>query len=393
MAEKRIYLDYNATSPLRPQAAVMMLHALSLSGNASSVHREGREARALIENARDQVASFVGASPRNLTFTSGGTEANNAVLSPRLRRSGMSGDASLLVISATEHLSVLEGHGFSSDKVFLLPVRPNGVIDLDALEDALASAPGRAIVSIHTANNETGIIQPVQEAAGITHRYGGVFHTDAVQAAGRMPLDINELGVDVMTLSAHKIGGPKGAGAIILGSGAVELGGALVRGGGQERGNRSGTENIAAIAGFGAAAAASGQNPVDEQVRLRALRDRVEAIISNAAPEAVLIGRDADRLVNTVTVAFPGHRAETMLIAFDLAGVAVSSGSACSSGKVKRSHVLDAMKLDSSLSEGAIRLSLGWKSTEEDVAFFATTCDIVFNNLYKRHDSAALRAS
>jgi len=391
MTAKRVYLDYNATSPIRQQAVEAMLRAMSLPGNASSVHREGREARSVIEGAREQVAALAGARARNLYFTSGGTEANNAVLSPKLRCSGMSEEASLLIVSATEHLSVLEGHRFPADKVALLPVHADGIIDLAALEKMLGATQGRAVVSIHAANNETGIVQPIREAAEIVHRHGGLIHTDAVQAAGRIPLDIAELGVDVMTLSAHKIGGPKGAGAIVFSSGAIELGGALVRGGGQEQGNRSGTENIIAIAGFGAAAEETIRDFAQERKRLEALRLQIEAIVLKFAPDAVLIGQGVERLVNTVTVAFPGHRAETVLIAFDLAGIALSSGSACSSGKVKRSHVLDAMNMDKSLAAGAIRLSLGWNSTEEDIVFFALTCETVFNSLYKRHDSTPLR--
>lgn len=383
MADRRIYLDYNATSPVRPSAASAVMRAMSLPGNASSVHNEGRAARALVETGRDQVASLVGARARNVYFTSGGTEANNTVLSPGLHIGAAKEPAAVLVVSATEHPSVLAGHRFPAEQVRVLPVRNNGIVDLEALEALLEDAGGRAVVSIHLANNETGIIQPIRAAAEIVHRHGGVMHTDAVQAAGRLALDIADLGVDVMTVSSHKIGGPKGAGAIILGSASVDLGGALIRGGGQERGNRSGTENVISIAGFGAAAEDARAELTSGLPGIEALRRSMEKIILDSVPDAVIIGKDTDRLANTLAVAFPGQRAETLLIVFDLAGVALSSGSACSSGKVKRSHVLDAMGMDRSLAEGAVRISLGWDTDEQDTAFFALACQTVFKGLYR----------
>ncbi|MEN3930958.1 cysteine desulfurase family protein [Microvirga sp. W0021] len=382
MADRRIYLDHNATSLIRPVAIDAMIHAMSLPGNASSVHTEGRTARAVLEKAREQVANLVGGRARNVYFTSGGTEANNAALSPTLRLSSKEHPASCLILGATEHPSVLQGHRFAAENVKILPVDENGIVVKSALSDLLKNIDGRAIVSIHMANNETGVIQPVQEIARTVHEHGGILHVDAVQAAGRMLIDLAELEADVLTLSAHKIGGPKGVGAIVLRSAATDLGGALIRGGGQERGIRSGTENIAAIAGFGAAAQEALDTLSDEQTRLLSLRSQLEKGILELAPDTVIIGQPVDRLCNTLSIALPNQRAETLLIAFDLAGIAVSSGSACSSGKVKRSHVLDAMGMDRSLSEGAIRVSLGWSSSEEDCISFLQAFEKVLKSLY-----------
>ncbi len=392
MAQKRVYLDHNATSPIRPAVLEAMIRAMSLPGNASSVHSEGRAAKALLETAREQVAALVNAKARNVYFTAGGTEANNTVLSPRLRIGNAPEAAQRLMISATEHPSVVEGHRFPADQTTTLPVDSLGLLKLDVLEESLAVQEGRTVVSVHMANNETGVIQPIQSIAEIVHRYGGVLHVDAVQAAGRMPLDISALGADILTLSAHKLGGPKGIGAVILASSAVDLGGALIRGGGQERGLRSGTENVAAISGFGVAAEECLKSSLFETERLMGLRQQLQVSILSNAPDAVIIGQAAERLCNTLCAAVPNLRAETLLIAFDLAGVALSSGSACSSGKVKRSKVLEAMGVDHALADGAIRLSLGWNSTPEDCTFFAQACDRVFSNLFNRRNDAALKA-
>jgi cysteine desulfurase len=390
MAEsRRTYLDHNATSPLRPEAAEAVLRALDLRGNASSVHAEGRAARALIEAARERVARLVGADAKEVVFTSGGTEANNLALSPTLRRTG-DPDADVLLVGATEHPSVLEGHRFTEDRVETIPVDPQGRIDLAWLDRRLTQHGGgeRALVSVQAANNETGVLQPVAEASGIVHRNDGLLHVDAVQAAGRIPLDLRSLGADAVTLSAHKIGGPKGAGALILRSG-LEIGTRLVRGGGQERGFRAGTEDVAALAGFGAAAAAAAGDLGNEAMRLREFRNRAETELVRIAPDAIVFSSQAPRLPGTLAFAIPGLKAETALIAFDLAGIAVSSGSACSSGKVRRSHVLDAMGLDPSVAEGAIRVSFGWNSTIEDVFSFGKACETVLATLYKRRANAA----
>jgi len=388
-AGQRTYLDHNATSPLRPEAAEAVLRALELPGNASSVHAEGRAARSEIEKARDRVAGLVGARAKNVIFTSGGTEAANLVLTPGFRRLGQQGAARLLT-GAAEHPCVLNGHRFPEGAVEAIPVDSRGILDLAWLAARLEKAAGeRVLVSVQLANNETGVIQPVAEAARLVHAHGGLVHTDAVQAVGRTPVSMEELGVDALTLSAHKLGGPKGVGALVLASDQFEIADRLIRGGGQEKGFRAGTENVAAIAGFGAAAEIALAGLQQEGDRLRALRDEAEAALLRIAPEAVVVGAQAERLPNTLAFAIPGLKAETALIAFDLAGVALSSGSACSSGKVKRSHVLDAMGVEPALAEGVLRVSLGWSTTKEDVIRFAEACERVVGPLYKRKVSAA----
>ncbi len=386
---QRTYLDHNATSPLRPEVADVVLRALQLPGNASSVHAEGRAARAEIEVARDKVARLVGARAKNVVFTSGGTEAANLALTPGFRRLGQAAAARLL-LGAAEHPCVLNGHRFPVDAVDIIPVDGSGILDLTWLAAHLERAGDqRVLVSVQLANNETGVIQPVAEAARLVHAHGGLIHTDAVQAAGKIPVDLAELGVDALTLSAHKIGGPKGIGAVILASDQFEITERLIRGGGQEKGFRAGTENVAAIAGFGAAAEIALDKLDREAGRLRALRDEAEAQVRRIAPDAVVVASEAERLPNTFAFAIPGLKAETALIAFDLAGVALSSGSACSSGKVRRSHVLDAMGVEPALSEGDLRVSLGWTTTKEDVIRFAEACERVVGTLYKRKASAA----
>src|SRR5215218_6749823 len=277
MSAARSYLDHNATTPVRPEVAAAMARALALPGNASSVHAEGRAARSAVERAREEVAALVGGSARNVIFTSGGTEAANTVLTPSLRRVG-DGDASLLLVGATEHPCVLDGHRFPAGQVERIPVDGQGVVDLSWLAARLQRAGGeRVLVSVQAANNETGVIQPVAEAAALVHRYGGLLHADAVQAARKIPCDIKALGADVLTLSAHKLGGPKGVGAIVFASDRIEIGDRLVRGGGQERGYRAGTENVAGIVGFGVAAELAGRDLERETGRLRGLRDACEA--------------------------------------------------------------------------------------------------------------------
>lgn len=380
----RSYLDHNATSPMRPDVAGVFARALHLAGNASSVHAEGRAARAQVEAAREKVAALVRAEAKNVIFTSGGTEANNTVLTPGLRRLGGPA-AGLLLVGATEHVCILEGHRFPKETVERIPVDRNGIVDLSWLKARLERVADQvALVSVQVANNETGVLQPVAEAAAITHEYGGLIHTDAVQAAGKIPIDMVALGVDVLTLSAHKFGGPQGTGAIVLASDRIELADRLIGGGGQERGHRAGTENVAAITAFGAAAEIAKDRSPEESARIRSLRKQVEAEIWRLAPGAVIFGAGVERLPNTIAFAVPGLKAETALIGFDLDGIAVSSGSACSSGKVKRSHVLDAMGVAQTLAEGAIRVSLGWNNTENDVIRFAETCEKVLAILYKR---------
>lgn len=380
MTAGRAYLDHNATTPVRPEVVEAVAHALSLPGNPSSVHGEGRAARGAMERARELVAALVGARASNVVFTSGGTEANVTVLTPGLMDCDGGNDcvripASLLLYGATEHACVRDGHRFLAGMAEEIPVDGEGRVDLAWLDQRLArfaaEHPGaRALVSLHLANNETGVIQPVAEAAGIVHRHGGLTHSDAVQAAGKIAIDIAALGADVLTLSAHKIGGPKGIGAIVFRTGALELADKPLRGGGQERGWRAGTENLPGIIGFGAAAEAAFKALSGETIRLTALRDRLEAGVRALAPETAIFGGGAVRLPNTSAFATPGFKAETALIKLDLMGAALSSGSACSSGKVKRSHVLDAMKIDPAMSAGALRASLGWTTCEADIDLF-----------------------
>ena len=362
----RIYLDWNATAPLRPQARAAALAALDSSGNPSSVHAEGRAARRLIEEAREKVAALVAAEPRNVVFTSGGTEANMLALTPASGPDGKAPDR--LLISALEHPSVLAGGRFAAAAVQRVPATGDGRIDLAALADALAALEGRrALVSLMLANNETGVVQPVSEAARLTHEAGGVLHVDAVQAAGRIPCDINAIGADLLTLSGHKIGAPKGVGAVVRRDAGVPFPAPLIKGGGQERGARAGTENVAGIAAFGAAAAAALVDLGADAGDMRTLRDRLEAGLRSASPDIVVFGAGAERLPNTTLFALNGMKAETAVIAFDLEGVAVSSGAACSSGKVQPSHVLAAMGVPPELARAAVRVSLGPTTTQSEI--------------------------
>jgi cysteine desulfurase len=359
----RIYLDWNATTPLRPEALMAMAEAWDLCGNPSSVHAEGRRARRLIEDARVAVARAVGAAPRNVVFTSGGTEANALALSPGLR-DGASQPVERLLVSAIEHPSVLAGGRFAAEAVTRIGVTRGGLLDLERLRAMLASGPP-ALVSVMAANNETGVIQPVAEAAEIVHAAGGLLHVDAIQAFGKIPFNIKEMGADLATLSAHKIGGPKGVGAVVLAEGLTGLE-PLLRGGGQELGHRAGTENVAGIAGFGAAVTAAMAAREADAIRIQALRDRLDAGLRDSG-RATVIARLGPRLPNTTLFVAPGVKAETAVIGFDLEGIAVSSGSACSSGKVRPSHVLEAMGLGPEIAQSGVRLSLGWSTSQTDV--------------------------
>jgi cysteine desulfurase len=363
---ERIYLDWNASAPLRQEARAAALAALETTGNASSIHLEGRAARRLVEQAREKVAALVGAEPRGVVFTSGGTEANMLALVPATGETARD----KLLVSAIEHPSVLAGGRFPARAVERLPVTARGEVDLAALERRLAALEGRALVSLMLANNETGVVQPISQAARVVHAAGGALHVDAVQAAGRIPCDINALGADLLTLSGHKIGAPKGVGALIGRAGALNLLDPLIKGGGQERNLRAGTENVAAIAGFGVAAAAAREGLGTERARMAALRDRLERRLQAASPEVVIFGAAAERLPNTTLFAAPGMKAETAVIAFDLEGIAVSSGAACSSGKVQPSHVLAAIGVPAQLARAAVRVSLGPSTTEAQIERF-----------------------
>jgi len=385
---ERAYFDWNATAPLRVESRAAMADALGVTGNASSVHAEGRAARRLVEQAREQVASLAGAEAKNVTFTSGATEANMLALTPVIEIGGRKEPRDRLFVSAIEHASVRSGGRFSADAVEELPVTGEGVVGLGELERRIAGAT-RPLVSVMLANNETGVIQPISDIAAIAHAANGVLHVDAVQGPGRIDCRIGELGADLMSLSAHKLGGPQGAGALIC-RGDIQIGEPLIKGGGQERGQRAGTENVAAIAGFGAAAAAAANQA--DAARMAALRDRVEAGIKVLAPQAVIFGENAPRLPNTTLFAVPGMKAETAIISFDLNGIAASSGSACSSGKVQASHVLAAMGVEPALAQGAVRVSLGWATSERDIENLLDALTKVVSSLRKRPMNAGLAA-
>jgi cysteine desulfurase len=344
------YLDYNATAPVRPEVAQAVAAALGHTGNPSSVHQAGRAARRLLERARESVAALVGAPPESVVFTSGGTEANNQALQ------SVSGPK---LVSAIEHDSVLA----AAPDAVRIPVDEHGVIDLEKLAGQLETFRPE-LVSVMLANNETGVIQPVHEVAAIARRHGALVHCDAVQAAGKIPIVVKDLDADFVTLSAHKLGGPQGVGALALGPGVEPK--ALLGGGAQERRWRPGTENLPGIVGFGRACELAIAD-VDWPARAGALRDRLEAQIRAIAPEARVLGAGAPRLANTSCLTMPGVSNQIQLIELDLAGIAVSAGSACSSGKVGPSHVLAAMGLGPDEAQTAIRISLGWATTEADV--------------------------
>jgi cysteine desulfurase len=378
----RVYLDWNATAPLRPQARAAVSAAHDVVGNPSSVHAEGRIARRLIEEAREHVAALVGAEPRNVVFTSGGTEANMLALAPASARDR-------LLVSAIEHPSVLAGGRFPAAAVERLPVDADGEVVLEALERRLVALGGRALVSVMLANNETGVVQPVSQAARLVHAAGSLLHVDAVQGCGRIPFDINALEADLVTISGHKIGAPKGVGALVRRDASVPFPAPLITGGGQERGVRAGTENVAAIAGFGAAATAARASLAVDGARMAALRDRLEAELKAATPQVIIFGAGTERLPNTTLFAVPGMKAETAVIAFDLEGIAVSSGAACSSGKVQPSHVLAAMGVSPSLARAAVRVSLGPTTAEFDLERFNQAWIRVSGALLKRSEGIA----
>ena len=352
-----VYLDHNATSPLKPEVKAAMGQAMDLVGNPSSVHAFGRNARRAVEEARTAVAALVGVKPAQVLFTGSGTEANNFALR------GFAGRR--VVTSAIEHESVLAARPDAER----FGVTRDGVADLEDLERRLAHGNEPALVSLMLVNNETGVVQPVAEASGIAHAHGALIHCDAVQAAGRLPLSLSGLGADLMTLSAHKLGGPTGVGALILAEGLEPD--ALIRGGGQERRKRAGTENLLGIVGFGAAARLA-LDGLAEAADLAALRNRLEREALSAMPHARVMGAGAARVANTSCLMLPGLPGETQVMTLDLAGVAVSAGSACSSGKVKPSHVLAAMGEDDRSAASAIRVSLGWTSDDEAVDRFLT---------------------
>lgn len=367
MEKSRAYMDWNATAPLLPEAREAFLRVGLMEGNPSSVHREGRAVRAEIEAARRKVAAAVGAKPADLIFTSGATEAANLVLTPDFRMGRAPLKFGKLYVSAIEHKAVFEGGRFAKADIETIPVHADGTADmtvLDAMLDHHDRSLGLPIVALMLANNETGVVQPIEEAAKLAHAAGGVLVVDAVQAFGRIPLDIAALDADFMIVSSHKIGGPKGAGALVS-RGEAMMPSALIHGGGQEKGHRSGTENAASIAGFGAAAEVMANDVAACADKLRGVQHVIEARMREIAPDLVIHGADSVRLPNTTFFSLPGLKSETGQIAFDLEGVALSAGSACSSGKVGESHVLKAMGLDPRM--GALRISIGTSTTKQDI--------------------------
>ncbi len=364
-----------------------MRGALELAGNASSVHAEGRAARRLVEEARERVANLVATEAKNVTFTSGATEANMLALTPAIEVGGRKEPRDRLFVSAIEHPSVRSGGRFAADAVEELPVTADGVVDLIALAAAISKAE-RPLVSVMFANNETGVLQPISQIANIVHAGNGVLHVDAVQGQTSTESDIGVLGIDLLSISSHKLGGPQGAGALIRRE-DIHVAESLIKGGGQERGQRAGTENVAAIVGFGAAvSAAKGARQVDAP-RMAALRDYLETGIKSATPQSVFFGSSAQRVPNTSLFTVPGLKAETAIIAFDLNGIAVSSGSACSSGKVQVSHVLAAMGVEPAVARGAVRVSLGWTTTKAEIEALLTAWNKVVSSLLNKKANAA----
>ncbi len=366
----RVYLDYNATAPLRPEARAAMLAALEAPGNALSVHAQGRGARALIEKARRQIATAVATEPDNVIFTSGGTEANTLALRGALRAASAAGERiTRLIISAIEHDSIRATadaceEAIAGLRIIIAPVTSSGTLDLGEFKRLLSEGKGRALVSIMAANNETGVIQPVAEATAIVKTHNALVHCDAVQARGKTKVSMNDLGVDYLSLSAHKIGGPQGVGALVVRQGAPLA--AQLLGGGQEFGRRAGTHNVAGIAAFGAAVEAA-----TSDLPTTAKRTDLERRLKAASADAVVFGETENRLANTICIAAPTVPAENMVIALDLDGFAVSAGAACSSGKVTQSHVLNAMGVEPHLAASAIRVSFGWDTKEQELSAFA----------------------
>jgi len=388
---RRVYLDYNASTPVMPEVRAVLTEVLEQHGNPSSVHSEGRQLRGRIEKAREQVAALAGADPRKVIFTSGGTEANATALAPE-NAGGTASNGAVCFMSSIEHPSVLAGGRFEADAIRHVPVAESGIVNLTALESMIvkhreSGKEAPFMVSLMHANNETGALQPVAEVSRLVREQGGILHCDAIQTAGKVPLDISQLGAHILSISAHKIGGPQGVGAIVLGDGMSSLSSPLITGGGQEFRARSGTENVAGIAGFGVAAEIATRK-LDQMSGLSALRGRLEEGVKVCAPGAKIFAVDTERLPNTCCFATPGMKSETIVIALDLAGVAVSAGSSCSSGKVEKSHVLEAMGIDDELARGAIRVSLGWDTTQDDIDTFIAVWGGIYDQFSKEAAAA-----
>ncbi len=391
MSAERVYLDHNATTPPLPSAIDAVHAALLLTGNPSSVHGEGRAARAVVEEARRNITHALGGKAENLIFTSGGTESANHLLCPEWAVSGDRRRFSDLFVLSTEHACMLGGGRFAAEDVRMIPVDADGVIQLDVF-DSMLSRSRFPLVAIQHANNETGVIQPIEKVAEIARSHLALIVCDAVQSFGKLPVDIKALGVDALFVSAHKIGGPKGVGAILFADSRISPASALINGGGQQKGFRAGTENVSGIAGFGAASLEIGAGFV-AAAGIGQLRDKFENDLVRLARECIVFGRSAPRLPNTSLFAIPGNQAETSLIGFDLAGFALSSGSACSSGKVKRSHVLDAMGVAPSLATCAIRFSIGRQTTAGEVQRFLVAVQHRIESVARKTDNEAAQAA
>lgn len=359
----RIYLDYNATTPIYPAVVELMAGILAIGGNASSVHAEGRAARSVIENARQQVCDLVGGDIAGLVFTSCGTEACNLALQTR---QAPAGEIKRLIVSEIEHPAVMEPAKASGLPIIMIGVDSQGCVDLDALDKVLEDETP-ALVAIMAANNETGVIQPIAQIGEQVRAHGSVFFCDGIQAAGKMPLSMWRMNIDLLSLSAHKIGGPAGVGALVAAPHAIVA--SHLHGGGQELRRRAGTENISGIVGFGLAAELTAQN-LEDFSKISAMRDALESALIDIAPQARFFGTQVERLPNTSCFAVSGLPAEMLVMALDLDGIAISAGSACSSGKVTQSHVLSAMGIEDALSQSAIRVSLGRDTQPEEIEKF-----------------------
>jgi cysteine desulfurase len=372
---KPVYLDYNASALVRPEVQAAMAEALADNGNPSAVHAAGRRARARVETARARVAEMVGADAQSVVFSSGGTESNAQAIA-----SAIAAGCERLIVCASEHPCVAEAAMASGKPVKVLPVDARGVIDLGKLSELLR-APGKAVVAIHHANNESGVIQPIREAATLVREAGGWLHVDAIQSAGKIPVSMAALKADTLTLSAHKLGGPQGVGALVLGEGRSAV--QIVRGAGQERGLRAGTENVPGIHGFGVAAECAVRDLPTAQAHA-AWRDAAEAAVEAAG--ATIIGKGAPRLPNTLFLSVPDWESPQALIVLDLEGVMVSAGSACSSGKTKPSRTIVAMgRMD--LATGGVRVSGGWGTTKDDWSRFSEAWTRAYARQRARHSA------
>jgi len=386
MAESRVYMDYNATAPLRPAARAAMNTAMETLGNPSSIHAEGRAARALLEEARASLADRIGAAPENLVFTSSATESANLALTPELYAGGRTTPCEALLIAGGEHPCVLKGSRFPAAAIKTLPLETEGALSLDTLAKALQELAGkRVMVALQAANHETGVLQPVRQAAELVHAAEGVLVCDASQAIGRHEATFERLRADLLFFSSHKLGGPAGAGVLAFARDDIHINEALLRGGGQESGRRAGTENVAAATGFAAALDETLHSLAEEAERLGALREEMERRILETLPEARILGKGVERLPNTTAWIAEGVEARTLAMALDLEGVAVSPGAACSSGKTSASTVLAAMGMPDAAS---VRASLGWRSNAKDVELFGIALARVVARMRSRRTAA-----